>query len=90
MSAHRPRSPPATSAQPTQRRSPSVARRNASIANGQDPEDEIPRVDRIRDMADEEHRVDPQPVVGEVEPAGECRQRGRDQRDISPTPSSAA
>ncbi len=48
----------------------------------QQAEDEIARIGRDERLPDHEHRVDPQPVGGEVEPARERRQDGGHERHV--------
>ena len=49
----------------------------------QEPEHEVARVDRVERLPDHEHRVDPQAVRGQVEAAGEGREDGGHQGDVT-------
>ena len=81
---------PADAQQDAGERGPSQATRAAidrpqegEHGERQEPEHEIARVDRIEGRPDHEHRVDPQAVRRQVEAAGEGREDGRDQRDVT-------
>ncbi len=85
---NRPQTPsmaPASTAQASARDSPSVARRNASIANGRSPNTRSRGIDRVERLPDHRHRVDPQTVGGQVQPAGERGEDRRDQRHVPPS-----
>ena len=51
----------------------------------QQPEHEVPRVDRVERLPDHEHRVDPEAVCRCIEPPGECGQGGGQQGHVAPS-----